>query len=253
MSLHLMQERRNYIEKRLVAQGSIKAAELCSFFDVSSETIRKDLLYFEQMGIAKKSYGGAVMLNVTYEPSFKEKSIKHLDEKIRIANNALAHIHSGMSIILDAGSTVFTLAKALAIKNDITVFTNGLKAAQVLDEYGIATHLLGGMVRHNSNSIVGSWALRNLAEIKVDIAILGTSGFRDRSGPCVENFPEAETKTAMIKSGNKVLVLGDSGKATTQSVIEFAKWEEIDEFITDSNIESAALEKIKNKTIVTVV
>jgi len=253
MNSPLKEERRNYIEKRLIADGSIKVSELSRFFAVSTETIRKDLASLEQKGIAKKAYGGAVALSSAFEPSFKLKSVTHLDAKTRIANEALKHIHSGMTLILDAGSTVFALAKALAIAGDITVFTNGLSAAQVLDEYGITTHLLGGRIRHNSNSIVGSWALRNLEEIRVDLAILGTSGFRDRTGPCVENFPEAELKTAMIASGNKVIVLGDASKAAKQSVIEFAKWRQIDEFITDSSIDEPTLAAIKQKTIVTVV
>ena len=158
-----------------------------------------------------------------------------------------------MSLILDAGSTVFALAKALAIRHDITVFTNGLKAAQVLDEYGINTHLLGGKIRHNSNSIVGGWALRSLREIRVDLAVLGTSGFCNRSGPCVENFPEAELKREMIRSGNKVFVLGDSSKSVRQPVIEFAKWHEIDVLITDKGIGNDALEYIKKNTSVIIV
>lgn len=248
-----MQERRNYIEKRLKTEGSIKVAELAEFFDVSSETIRKDLIYLEEKGIAKKAYGGAVSISNAFEPSFKVKSVTNQNEKTRIANKALEHVHSGMTLILDAGSTVFAFAKALAIKKDITVFTNGLKAAQILDEYDITTYLLGGRIRHNSNSIVGSWAMHNLQEIRVDLAVMGTSGFYDRKGPCVENFPEAELKTAMIGAGNKVIVLGDATKSTTQSVIEFTKWDDIDVFITDDRISDDVLKSIQKSTIVTVV
>ena len=77
-------------------EGSIKVADLSEFFNVSSETIRKDLIYLEQKGIAKKEYGGAVARDAVYEPSFKEKSIKNLDEKTHIANKALDRIENGM-------------------------------------------------------------------------------------------------------------------------------------------------------------
>ncbi len=253
MSDHLTQERRDYIEKKLIAEGSVKAAEMADLFSVSSETIRKDFIYLEQKGVAKKTYGGAVSANTPFEPSFKEKTSKNLEEKNRIAAKALERIENGMSLILDAGSTVYALARALAIKKDLRVFTNGLRAAQLLDDFGITTYLLGGMIRHNSNSLVGAWALRSLSEIRVDLAILGTSGFYDRPGPCVENFPEAELKRAMINAGNRVIVLGDADKATTQAVIEFAKWEDIDEFITDSRIDSVVLDRIRQSTGVTVV
>ncbi len=253
MSDHLTLDRRDYIEKKLQAEGSVKASELAELFAVSSETIRKDFIYLEQKGVAKKTYGGAVSSKIGYEPSFVEKSVKNLEEKNRIAAKAIERIENGMSLILDGGSTIFALARSLAIKKDITVFTVGLKAAQILDEYGITTYLLGGMVRHNSNTIIGGWALRNLAEIRVDLAILGTSGFFDRLGPCVENFHEADLKRAMIQSGNRIIVLGDADKSTTQAVIEFAKWSEIDEFITDKRIDSEIMDTIRQSTAVTAV
>ena len=253
LSNHLVQERRDYIKKRLIADGSIKVSELSSFFDVSTETIRKDLICLERQGVAKKEYGGAVALREAFEPSFKLKAVTHLEEKTSIANEALGRIESGMSLILDAGSTVFTLAKALAIRKDITVFTNGFKAAQVLDEYGITTYVLGGRIRSNSNSIVGNWALRNLQEIKVDLVVLGVSGFAGRDGPCVEGFSEAAIKTAMIESGSRAIVLGDASKAKKQALVEFAKWKDVDELITDSRIEQDILDRIRQQTTVTVV
>ena len=253
MSDHLTQDRRDYIEKKLHAEGSVKASELAELFAVTSETIRKDFIYLEQKGVAKKTYGGAVSSHTAHEPSFIEKSVKNLDEKTRIAAAALDRIENGMSLILDGGSTVFALARALAIKKDLTVFTVGLKAAQILDDYGITTYMPGGMIRHYSNTIIGGWALRNLAEIRVDIAILGTSGFLGREGPCVENFQEADLKRAMIQAGNRVIVLGDADKSASQAVIEFAKWQDIDELITDKRIDSAVMDTIRQSTAVTAV
>ncbi len=253
MSLHLMQERRGYIEKRLAAEGSIRVAELARLFNVSSETIRKDLIFLEEKGLAVKAYGGALAVGGEVEPSFTEKAVKHMDEKLRIAKEAVTRVEGGMSLLLDGGSTIFAFAQALTIKKDITVFTNGLKAAQLLDEYDIPTYVLGGQVRHNSNSIVGSWAMRSLKEIRVDMAVLGTSGFMGRSGPCVENFVEAELKSAMIEAANRVIVLGDSSKSRSQAVVEVAQWDEIDEVITDTGIDPDELSKIKQKTAVTTV
>ena len=116
MSTALIDERRQFIEKKLLAEGKIRVAELSKLFTVSSETIRKDLIYLEEKGIAKKGYGGAVVVNELLEPSFTEKHLKFQDEKNRIAKAALDFITDGMVVLLDAGSTVFTLASMLAIK-----------------------------------------------------------------------------------------------------------------------------------------
>ncbi len=248
MSIKLVEERRQYIEKKLIAEGKIIVSELSEFFNVSSETIRKDLLYLEEKGIAKKGYGGAVVANSLIEPSITEKYNKYQDEKNDIAKKAIEYISDGMILLLDAGSTTYAFAKMLALKNNLTVFTNSPRTAQILDDYKIETYLLGGRIRSNSNAIVGGWALREIREIRADAAILGTSGFKDRLGPCVENFEEEEIKQAMIESANKIIVLGDSSKSKTYSMIEFAKWEDVDFFVTDKNIDNETKEKIEETT-----
>jgi DeoR/GlpR family transcriptional regulator of sugar metabolism len=248
MSGTLLEERRQFIEKKLLAEGKIKVSELAELFDVSSETIRKDLLFLEEKGIAKKGYGGAVVANELIEPSIAEKHKKYTDEKKEIAKKALEFISDGMIVFLDAGSTVYTFAQMLPIKNNLTVFTNSLSAAKVLDDFKITTYVVGGKIRHNSNAIVGGWAVSAINEIKADVAILGTSGFNDRNGPCVENFEESEVKKAMIESANKVVILGDSSKAKTYSMIEFAKWQNVDAFITDSKIDESTKNQIIKQT-----
>ncbi len=248
MNVTMIDERRSFIEKKLLAEGKIRVAELSKLFNVSSETIRKDIIYLEEKGIAKKGYGGAVVVNELLEPSFTEKHLKFQDEKSAIAKAALNYIADGMIVLLDAGSTVFTVANMLALKSNLTVFTNSPKSAQVLDDYKIKTYLVGGEIRNNSNALVGGWAIRAISEIKADIAILGTSGFAGREGPCVENFEEAEVKKAMINSANKVVIIGDSSKAKTHSMIEFAKWNDVCAFITDSGIDDELFEEISSKT-----
>jgi len=244
----LLDERRAFIEKKLLAEGKIRVSELAELFEVSGETIRKDLLYLEEKGVAKKGYGGAVVAGELLEPSFVEKHKKNISQKNDIAKRALEFVSDGMIVFLDAGSTVFTFSKMLPIKNNLTVFTNSLGAAQALDDFQIQTHILGGKIRHNSNAIVGGWATRLIREIQADIAFLGTSGFSARGGPCVENFEESEIKKAMIDNANKVVILGDSSKANTHSMIEFARWQDVDALITDGGMDEGLLQSIREQT-----
>ena len=248
MSTRFPQERRDYIEKKLRSEGKIRVSELANLFEVSSETIRKDLKYLEDMGIAKKGYGGAVIANERLEPSFVEKTIKAREEKERIAKTAVNLVEDGSILLLDAGSTVYMVASMLGIKKDISVFTNAPKTAQILDDFKIKTYIVGGELRSNSNALVGGWAVRAISEIKADIAILGTSGFMGSEGPCVENFAEDEIKKAMIKSANRVIVVGDSSKAKLTTMIKFCDWEDVDVFVTDSSIPDYAKEDIGKKT-----
>lgn len=236
MSTRFPQERREYIEKKLLVEGKIRVSELAALFAVSSETIRKDLLYLEEKGIAKKGYGGAIVANERLEPSYLEKSIIHQEEKQRIAQGVIDLIQDGMTLMMDAGSTVFTVAKMLGMRNNLTVFTNAPRTALLLDDYQINTHILGGEFRSNSNALIGGWTVNAIKEIRADAAIIGTSGFCGRKGPCVENFPESEIKKAMISNSNKVIVIGDSSKAQTSALIQYSLWEDIDTFVTDEKL-----------------
>lgn len=248
MNSRFPQERRNYIENKLRSEGRIGVSELSSLFDVSSETIRKDLKYLEKKGIAIKGYGGAVIANERLEPSFIEKTIKSKQEKERIAKAAVEQIEDGSILVMDAGSTVYMVAGMLGLKKEISVFTNAPKTAQILDDYKIKTYLLGGELRSNSNALVGGWTVRALNDIRADVAIMGTSGFEGREGPCVENFAEDEIKKAMIKSANKIIVVGDAKKADNSSMIKYCDWDEVDIFITDKSLPKYIQTQIQSKT-----
>ena len=248
MNGHLLQERRDYIEKKLLAEGRIRVADLAKYFNVSSETIRKDLIYLEKKGVAKKGYGGAVIASEFHEPSFVEKTSKYQQEKNSIARETIKQLSDGMVIMMDAGSTVYTVARIMHEKKNVSVFTNSLKSAGILDDSKVKTYILGGEIRNNSNAIIGGWAIKSIGEINADIAILGTSGFNERSGPCVENFPEAEIKRAMIKSAKKIIVVGDSSKANENAMIEYTPWESVDIFITDKFLDDETFKVLSTKT-----
>lgn len=254
MMKRLTRERRNEIAQKLITDGKISVNLLSKEYGVSIETIRKDLIWLETKGIAKKSYGGAIVSTELMEQNFLEKAIKNQQEKEQIAKKAAELVNDGDVVILDSGSTVFVIAKQLVlIKKNLTVFTNSLKAAQCLAEANIKTYMLGGEVRNTSYASTGSWAVRSLSEIRADIAFLGTSGFQRRGGPCIENFNESEVKNSIIRAANQVIVVADSSKSECDAMIQFAPWEEIDTLITDKKIDKQVLAALENKTKVIVV
>ncbi|HWR21855.1 MAG TPA: DeoR/GlpR family DNA-binding transcription regulator [Feifaniaceae bacterium] len=244
------QERRQEIAGRLVSEGKITVSELAGQYAVSTETIRKDMIWLEENGLAKKGYGGAVAATALTERSFLEKSIRNRQGKANVAKKAAEFVKDGDVLLLDSGSTVLSLAKQLVLKRDITVFTNSLKAAQHLVDHGVRVYLPGGEVRSTSNALTGGWTLRAFKEIRADLAILGTSGVKGRGGPCVESMEEAEVKRAMMASARKTMVLADASKGDCDALVQFADWEDVDWFITEETIGREALEWIREKTTV---
>ena len=98
-------------------------------------------------------------------------------------------------MLLDAGSTVYMVASMLGIKNDISVFTNAPKTAQILDDFKIKTYIVGRVsCAPTQMRLWGGWAVRAISEIKADVAILGTSGFLGSDGPRGRKFPGRRDK-----------------------------------------------------------
>lgn len=247
------QKRRDELAAALVRDGHIDASAQAAAYGVSRETIRKDLIYLEKLGLAKKGYGGAVVSAGVTERSFSEKYGENQAAKQRIAAAALELIHPGDIVILDSGSTVYALARLLAMKPmDVTVFTNSLRNAQALGEAGLPTFLLGGQVRLSSGAVTGPWAVRQLSELRAKTAFLGTSGWRDSRGPCVESFEEAQVKKAMIEVSERAVLMADASKWEKRAMLEYARWQELTDLITDGATD-AQRESLAGKVRVTVV
>ncbi|MGF0034588.1 DeoR/GlpR family DNA-binding transcription regulator [Bariatricus sp. SGI.154] len=235
MAKRLTAERRNEIARLLVRDGNIKASTLAKHFNVSTETIRKDLIYLEEQGIAQKSYGGAMASNELIERPVALKKMENMDIKSAIANKALELIPEKGVILLDAGSTTYALAKLLLLRDDLTIFTNSIMALNLLSDSNNQVFALGGRVRGSSKGIVGSWAIQALKSLYVDIAFLGSDGFRNLSGPSTASYEESELKQAVIECCNRTVILTDNTKFQTNSLFQFCDWQDVYALVTNSS------------------
>lgn len=233
------EERRNVILDLLRKKGKITVNELTRQLKVSSVTIRKDLDFLEANGSIVRTHGGAILPDHSRsEWNFLKKIHQRENEKKRIAKKIVSLIEDGDTVILDSSSTnyyaTFELRKSEL--SMITVVTNNVFIAGKLIELGIEVLVLGGVVRENSLSLVGPWALRFLEEINVDKAFLGTTGFSVEKGFMTPSVVEADVKKAMIRSASKVYIVTDSTKFSRSAFASFALPEDIDGVITDENI-----------------
>jgi len=233
MKKQLTAERRQEIAQLLLRNGNLKASDLAHQFEVSTETIRKDLIYLEEQGIAKKSYGGAIASNDLLERPVALKEMEHMEIKTSIANRALELIPEQGIILLDTGSTTYALAKLLTLRNDLTIFTNSITILNLLADSGNQLFALGGRVRGSSKGIVGFWALQALHSIHVDVAFLGCDGFKDLTGPSTASYEESEFKQAVLSCSNHTIILSDNSKFLSNSLFQFCRWDQIYAFVTN--------------------
>lgn len=233
MKKRLTAERRNEIAHLLMRDGNIKASVLAKRFDVSTETIRKDLIYLEEQGIAQKSYGGAVASHELFERPVALKEMENMDVKTAIASKALEFIPENGAILLDAGSTTYALAKLLMLRDDLTIFTNSILVLDLLSDSSDQVFAFGGRVRSSSKGIIGPWAIHALRSIYVDVAFLGSDGFQDLSGPSTASYEESEFKRTVVSCCSRTIILSDHTKFSSDSLFQFCDWQDIYALITD--------------------
>ncbi len=252
MKRSLSADRRNQIAKILMQEGSIKVGELAKRFGVTTETIRKDIIYLDNEGIAEKSFGGAVAKTEFIERSIDDKESVNAEEKKRIAQKAVTLIPPNGAVILDAGSTNAAIAKEIALMKDLTVFTNSLTIAQLLSTSDNEVYVMGGKLRSSSKATVGGWADHALETIRADVAFLGSDGFNGLNGPSAVSYSEADFKKRVTSAAKKVYTVADSSKFTTTGLFAYGNWEDVSGLITDSGAPENMVHAIGEETEVIV-
>lgn len=151
-------DRRREISDLLLLKGKVKVGELAQRFQVSTETIRKDLLELESQGFIKKNKGSAEVLVETSASAYSHKSKKFVELKKMIARKAAQLVPPNSVIFIDAGSTNYQLAWQLIMRKDIIVVTNFSPIAELLNANEINVVLIGGEIRHVSGAATGMLA-----------------------------------------------------------------------------------------------
>ena len=179
MALHVVKARRDALTRLLRRNGYLPLSEVCLRLGVSPSTGRRDLAALARGRYIKRTYGGALVSYDRRFPSFRERQQQARGAKQRIARAAARLIKPGMTIFLDAGTTVYAIAEALAARPvpGVTAVTNSLPAAEVMAEAGgPAVHLVGGEFWARQSVLFGRQAQRCLGLWKFDLAFLGAEG-----------------------------------------------------------------------------
>ncbi|MGW1768969.1 DeoR/GlpR family DNA-binding transcription regulator [Streptomyces sp. NPDC002073] len=234
-------ERQQHIVRLARDAGRVDVLSLAEEFQVTAETVRRDLKALDRAGLVRRVHGGAIPAGrLDFEPDLTEREATAAEEKDRIAAAALAELPAAGSVILDAGSTVARLAARIPGDRALTVVTHALPvAARLSDHMGIDLHLVGGRVRHRTRAAVDAWALRAYAEIRADVLFLATNGFTPEGGLTTPDLAEAAVKRAAVAAARRVVLLADSAKAGQEHFARFAAFAEIDLLITDAGLAPA--------------
>jgi len=235
------EERQQAMAELVTQRGRLSVIALAETYDVTTETVRRDLSTLERMGLVRRVHGGAVPSSAlaVIESGLLERDQANTEQKERIARAALELLPPGQAtVLLDAGSTTSRLASQLPRDRRLTIYTHAVPVAARLAAYPqIELHLLPGRVRTTTQAAVGVDTVQALADLRADVAFLGTNGLSPGHGLSTPDADEAATKRAMVRSARQVVVLADSSKVGAESPIRFADLEEVDVLVTDDDLD----------------
>jgi len=234
-------ERRQEIATLIEERGRGDVTELASRFGVTPETIRRDLTELEHRRFLRRVHGGAISIQrFRSEPAIAEKAAAMATEKAAIAEAAVSFVPEHGSVLLDAGTTTLALARIFPGR-ELTVFTHSVAVAlELADRPDLKLYVIGGRVRTRTLANVDDWALRQLADLRVDVAFVGTNGFSVERGLSTPDAAEAAVKHAICLAAAQAVVLADHTKLGEESAVRFAAIDQFDVLISDAGLAETA-------------
>ena len=253
----LAKERQNKILEILYKNKTIKIQEIVREFSVSSETARRDLESIQDLGIAKRIHGGAVLLEDSGwmgEPLSNDGKTRWEKQHGRIERDAIGKkaaefIHEGESICLDVGTTVHEISKHMTHMKNVTVVTNSIAVLTELADSDISLYILGGHFDANERELKGMLSENALQFFYVDKAFIGAGGVTLDGDITDFDLQEATFKKKICEHANKVYLVANSEKFGVNAFSYCCPLSEVDIIITDPMLPKAYADRIQEMGI----
>jgi DeoR family fructose operon transcriptional repressor len=242
----LTQERQAQIIRMIQNEGSVKVSKLTKLFNVSIETIRRDLETLEKSEVLKRVYGGAILKKgYEYKSDFGAREIEFREEKEYMAQIAVKYIENGQSIAMDGGTTNLEIAKVMkSMFNNLTILTNSLAIAnELFDKDEFTVILSGGILNNKERCFTGVFWENIFSDFTVDKALISVSGVSLTNGATDYWLDQIPMQRQMIKIANEVILLAQSNKIDNVSLVKVTDLDDINLIITDSKLDDSILKK----------
>jgi len=236
----IVDERRKRVLELVKDRGFVALSDLAAVLQASESTVRRDLHFWDQQGLIKRTHGGATLVSADGRqagalPGLEERATTAVTEKRAIAKAANARIPDGSSVLLDGGTTTLELARLL-VNRPIQVVTNSLPIVSLLSQSREPdVILLGGVVYPRTGVALGPMTMEQLQHIHVSQAILSCHGITSK-GLFNHNLLLVETQRAMLQSAEEIVILADHTKLAQTALTLLCPLSDIDTFIVDAGI-----------------
>lgn len=242
------EERRIFIYSYLHQHSHAAIGELVKLLNVSHMTIRRDLKEMENEGKVVLISGGAKLNQALIQelPYVEKAMLQHLVKR-SIGQIAGQFIESGHVIYLDAGTTTYEIARAIASKlKKVTVITNDFTIASFLMAVPLI-HLFhtGGQVDVRNRSSVGHSAAQFIRQHNIDVAFISTSSWECERGISTPDEGKMLVKQAVIQASRRKVLVSDSSKYGKYGMFHISSLDQMDDIICDDQLPAAVIHKIQ--------
>lgn len=246
--LLFLNERQSKIADLVDKNGSIRVSEISKDFNVSEETIRRDLEKLESEGFLNRIHGGAVksIHKEGVEIPVLKRQAKNIQEKKMIAKKAASMVEDGDIIAIDASTTALQMTNYLKGMN-LTIITNSIPVTlELVKEEGLQMILIGGYVSEDSMSLVGNFAERVVRDYHVDKFFFSCMGVDLNRGLSEIHEAQALVKNQLLNISDKLYLLADHSKFGEKSLIRLCDINVVDYLITDNRVPIGKIRELNN-------
>ncbi len=220
--------------------GQVTVNELAEYFDVSSDTIRRDLNHLDAEKIIIRTHGGAISPRLVPRPDTNldvRLSVRKAEKRI-IGELAVSLVKDNSVVILNAGTTILEVARHLRSHTGLIIATNNLELPREIAPSAYrALYIFGGSVMHSSRATIGPVSFQTIGggdiNIRCNLALIAVGGVSVDGGFSISNLNEASMLKEMILKAEKVAILADSSKFNNHLFAQIAELGRINYFVSD--------------------
>lgn len=245
-------DRQNELLEYLKQHKHARITKLAQILFASESTIRRDIAELKKLGLIERTYGGAVVLDTANEVSIDVRYDISRAEKQEVADIAKNKLPEFKTVFIDNSSTSLILAQLLNLQNK-TVITNGLSlTAELIKRANVTVLLPGGTLFNKTNSLSGSYTLRNLSDMYFDLLLCSCAAINEK-GIFENSLEQSEIKRMARKNCTTSVLLVDKTKIGETATYRTCSIEDFDLVFTNADDElilpyrSAKTTRIINK------
>ncbi|MCC1481164.1 DeoR/GlpR family DNA-binding transcription regulator [Roseibaca sp. Y0-43] len=214
--------------------GKVTVEGLARHFDVTLQTIRRDLTELAEAGRLERVHGGAVLPSGTTNIGYEERRALKSTAKRAMARACAARIPNGISLFLNIGTSTEAVAQELLHHENLLVVTNNMNVANILASNSACQIIVtGGQLRRADGGLVGNLAAETIRQFKFDLAVIGCSAL-DKDGDLLDfDIQEVDVSQTILRQSRRTFLVADQTKLSRSAPARIASLSAIDTLFTD--------------------